>query len=65
MTILRIRISSQSIINQSIEKTQQRFYKNSSHTLAESDIREQGIYLLHTNKINLLTLYLCYYIYSM
>lgn len=56
MTILRIRISSQSIINQSIEKTQQRFYKNSSHTLAESDIREQGIYLLHTNKINLLIL---------
>lgn len=46
MTILRIRISSQSIINQSIEKTQQRFYKNSSHTLAESDIREQGIYFI-------------------
>lgn len=56
MTILRIRISAQSIINQSIEKTQQRFYKNRSHTLTESDIREQGIYLLHTNKINLLTL---------
>lgn len=56
MTILRIRISSQSIINQSIEKTQQRFTKNRSHTLTESDIREQGIYLLHTNKINLLTL---------
>lgn len=46
MTILRIRISTQSIINQSIEKTQQRFTKNRSHTLTESDIREQGIYFI-------------------
>ena len=43
-------------VNLEVEGTKVAVSCGSAHFSLASDIREQGIYLLHTNKINLLTL---------